>query len=69
MKKTPEDRLKAGCSMFGFAKAIVIASIQEETGSAEPSNLKEKLFLRFYGNDMDEKSKRKIVAYFSNLKP
>ena len=67
MKKSPEERLKMGCSMFSFSKAIVQSSILQETENVQPSNLKEKLFLRFYANDMDEKKKKKIAAYFSRL--
>ena len=67
MKKTPEDRLKMGCSMFSFSKAIVQSSILQETGSIQLSDLKEKLFLRFYAKEMDEKMKKKIAAYFSTL--
>ncbi len=68
LKKSPEERLKMGCSMFSFSKAIVKSSILQETGNVQPSELKKKLFLRFYAKEMDEKSKEKIVKYFTNLK-
>ena len=67
MKKTSEERLKMGCSMFSFSKAIVQSSILQETANVKSSNFKEKLFLRFYANEMDEKMKKKIAAYFSRL--
>ncbi len=67
MKKTSEERLKMGCSMFSFSKAIVQSSILQETEDVKSSDLKEKLFLRFYANEMDEKMKKKIAAYFSRL--
>ena len=68
MQKTPEERLKMGCSMFSFSKAIVLASIMEEAGSEQPPDLKAKLFLRLYGDDMDKESRDKIATYFLNIK-
>ncbi|MBM4054583.1 MAG: hypothetical protein FJ264_07915 [Planctomycetes bacterium] len=67
MKKTPEERLKMGCSMFGFAKAIIQSSIQQNRENITSSELKEKLFSRLYAKEMDESKKEKITAYFSNL--
>ncbi len=66
-KKTAEDRLKMGCSMFSFSKTIIQASLQE-TKNIQQSDLKKELFLRLYGKEMDEDTKKKIAAYFSSLK-
>ncbi len=68
MNKTPEDRLKMGCSMFGFSKAIIQASLQENK-NIQQSELKKELFLRFYGKEMDNEMKKKIATYFSSAKP
>ena len=68
MEKTPEDRLKMGCSMFGFSKAIIQSSILQQTENMQPSELKVRLFLRLYGDEMDEGTRKKIAAHFSNLK-
>lgn len=67
MEKTPVERLKMGCSMFGFSKIIIQASLQV-TKKNNPSDLKEQLFLRLYGKEMDESIRRKIAAYFSSSK-
>ncbi|MFV1975865.1 MAG: hypothetical protein ACC651_08955 [Candidatus Scalindua sp.] len=66
-KKTPEDRLKMGCSMFSFSKTIIQASLQG-TENIQLSDLKKKLFLRLYGKEMDEDTRKKIAAYFSSSK-
>jgi hypothetical protein len=66
-KKTAEDRLKMGCSMFSFSKIIIQASLQETENIQQP-DLKKKLFLRLYGKEMDEETKGKIAAYFSSAK-
>lgn len=65
-EKSPEDRLIMGCSMFTFSKIIVQSSIIQKDRSILPCDLKRKLFLRFYGNDMDENTREKIANYFSN---
>ncbi|MGR3316996.1 MAG: hypothetical protein ACUZ8O_00730 [Candidatus Anammoxibacter sp.] len=67
MKKTPEERLKMGCSMFDFFKAIIEASLIE-AGNIRPSDLKKELFLRLYGKEMNENEREKIAAYFSGSK-
>ncbi len=67
MKKTPEERLKMGCSMFGFSKTIIQASLLG-TEKNNPSDLKKRLFLRLYGREMDENMRKKIAAYFSSSK-
>ena len=66
-EKTPEDRLKMGCSMFSFSKTIIQSSLQG-ANNIHPSELKKKLFLRLYGKDMNEDNRKKITAYFSSLK-
>ncbi len=66
--KTSEDRLKMGCSMFGFSKTIIQASLQETENIQQP-DLKKELFLRFYGKEMDNEMKEKIAAYFLSAKP
>lgn len=64
-EKSPEDRLIMGCSMFSFSKVIVLSSIIQKNRNILHCDLKRKLFLRFYGNDMDKNTKEKIANYFS----
>lgn len=62
MRRSGEERLKMGCEMFDAAKAIVKSSILNENSRLTESELKEKIFLRFYGLDFSEPQKQKIIA-------
>jgi hypothetical protein len=61
MAKSPEERLIMGCSMFDAAKEIARSSIMEENPKISPREIKEKIFLRFYGREFDEDRKKKIL--------
>lgn len=62
MQRSGEERLKMGCSMYDAAKEIVKSSILNESPGLTKNELKEKIFLRFYGLDFSETQKRKIIA-------
>ena len=63
MKKTNEERLIMGCSMFTAAKIIVRSSILEKNPDITENELRVKLFLRFYGLDFTESEKEKIIQH------
>ncbi len=46
MRKTPEERLLIGFSMFDFVAKFLLNSLKEQAPSLD---LKEKVFLRIYG--------------------
>jgi hypothetical protein len=52
-----EERLKMGCSMHATARALVIASIPEK----DPVAVSRALFLRFYGDEFEPESRKKIL--------
>lgn len=62
MERSGEERLRMGCSMFDAAKEIVRNSILNENSGLTENDLKEKIFLRFYGLDFSDAQKRKIIA-------
>ncbi len=62
MQLSGEERLKMGCSMYDAARAIVKSSILNENPGLTEGELKEKIFLRFYGLDFSESQKQKIIA-------
>jgi len=62
MRRSGQERLKMGCSMYDAAKQIVKSSILNESPGLTESELKEKIFLRFYGLDFSESQKQKIIA-------
>ena len=62
MRRSGEERLKMGCSMYDAAKQIVKSSILNESPGLTESELKEKIFLRFYGLDFSQAQKQKIIV-------
>ena len=62
MQRSGEERLKMGCLMYDAAKEIVKSSILHESPGLTAGELKEKIFLRFYGPDFSEAQKQKIIA-------
>ena len=61
MEQPGEDRLKMGCSMHATAQALVRASILQADPAASPAALRKALFLRFYGQDFDAATRKKIL--------
>lgn len=64
-KKTPEERLKMGCSMYDFSRRLVIHSILENRPGLSAEELRRELFLRFYGNDFSPQKLQEILEYLS----
>ena len=62
MRRSPEERLLMGSSMFDTAKQIVKSSIMEQYPKILPKEMKEKIFLRFYGTEFNEIDKKKIMS-------
>ena len=60
MKLTGEDRLIMGSRMFDACREIVMASMPQDLSDSE---LKVRLFLRFYGDVFDEDKRTEIVEY------
>ena len=61
LKRSGEERLKMGCSTHATAQALVRASALQAEPSASPSSLKKILFLRFYGQDFDAATRKRIL--------
>ena len=60
-RKSAQARLMMGFSMFDAARLIVIESLKVKTPHLSSKELKEKLFLRFYGADFNKDTKQKIL--------
>ena len=60
MKRTPEERLRMGCSMFTAAREITKSSIRAQFSHLSPQQMRQKIFLRFYGNDFTDSQKAQI---------
>jgi hypothetical protein len=61
LKKSGEEKLLIALKMFETSRDIVISSLPENLSETE---LRKKLFLRFYGNEFDEITKNKIMSRF-----
>ena len=62
LKRSGEERLKMGCSMHATAQALVRASALQADPTASPSSLRKILFLRFYGQDFDSATRKRILS-------
>ena len=61
MDRNPAERLLMGCSMFDAAKQIVKSAIMDDHPKILPGEMKEKIFLRFYGMEFSKAEKKKIL--------
>jgi hypothetical protein len=61
LKRSGEERLKMGCSMHAMAQALVRASALKANPLASPATLRKILFLRFYGQDFDSATRKRIL--------
>ena len=57
---TPGQRLAMACRMFGTAKALVRAGLLNEKRMS-PVEIRVYLFLRFYGQDLGDSEREKIL--------
>ena len=58
--KSNEERLKMGCSMFKLASSFMISSLIDK--GIRSDELKKHLFIKIYGNDIDEEIRNRIMA-------
>lgn len=61
MARSPEERLKMGCSMHETARRLVIASLLQGNPNATPADLRRGLFLRFYGHEFGPEETARIL--------
>jgi hypothetical protein len=66
MKKTGQERLKMGFSMFDMARKQVLASILNQNPNADLKDIRKQLFLRFYGDDFTSEEREKILTQISS---
>ncbi len=61
LDRSGEDRLKLGCSLHATAQALVRASILQANPAASPAAIRKGLFLRFYGQEFDAATRKRIL--------
>ena len=58
MSRNGWERLRMGCDMFDTAREIVLAGLRLSAGE----DVREAIFLRFYGDDFDARTRERILA-------
>lgn len=64
--KTPLERMIMGFSMYETSKQLVARSIHENTPPYSSAELRQELFLKYYGTDFDTVEKQRIFDYFGS---
>jgi hypothetical protein len=65
MSRTASERFEMGCSMFDFAKEIVVSSIKQKNPGISRQELRKEIFLRFYGDDFSPEQREKIIDHLN----
>ena len=61
MKRSGQERMKMGFSMFDMARRQVLASIKERNPNACENDIKKEIFLHFYAQEFSPKEREKIL--------
>jgi len=62
LERSPEERLKMGCSMGATARMLVRASVLAQDPHASPAAVRRALFLCFYGHEFQAVEQEKILV-------
>jgi hypothetical protein len=62
MRRSGQERLKMGCSMYAASKALVRAALLRANPNASQATVRRQLFLRFYGQDFEPAARKRILA-------
>jgi hypothetical protein len=65
--KTPFERFQMGCSMLSTSRYLIIRALREENPNISNAELRQQLFLKFYGEEFSEAQKAKILAHLSHF--
>lgn len=61
MKKSGQERLMMGCSMFDTARKQALAGIAAKMPGLSEAEIRKELFLRFYGMEFSKEEKEQIL--------
>ncbi len=67
MKRSGQERLKMGFSMFNLARKQAIASIRRNKPSISTEEIRKELFSRFYGEEFSPEDQEKILRQIGGL--
>lgn len=65
LARSPEQRLKMGCSMGATARALVRASVLAQDPHASPVAQRRAVFLRFYGHEFEAGERERVLTWLS----
>ncbi len=68
-KKSGQERLLMGFSMFDMARNIVISSIKAKNQNADLKTILSEIFLRFYGSDFPNNKKEILKEILKSRSP
>jgi hypothetical protein len=62
MRRSGEQRLRMGCSMYDAARQIVRSAILETNAGVTDAEIKQETFLRFYGHEFSQDEIEKVIS-------
>jgi len=62
MRKSGEERLLMGCSMYDTARKIVLSAIHNNHPGITNAEIKREIFLRFYGLEFNPAEREKLLS-------
>ncbi len=69
LERSPEERLKMGCSMGATARILVRASVLAQDPHASPAAVRRALFLRFYSHEFQVVEQENILVRLGQDEP
>jgi hypothetical protein len=63
LSRSPAARLGMSCRMFSTARSLMAAGILAGRGDVDPGYLRERIFLRLYGDDFSIPERERILRY------
>jgi hypothetical protein len=67
MKRSGQERLKMGFSMFNLARKQALASIRRNKRTAGTEEIRKELFSRFYGQEFSPEDQEKILRQIERI--
>lgn len=62
MRKSGQQRLLMGCSMYDTAKRIVLSAVRNQRPEITDAEMRKEIFLRFYWQEFGETDREKLLS-------
>jgi hypothetical protein len=66
MRKSGQQRVVMGCSMYDTAKQIVRSAIYNSRPGITDAEIKREIFLRFYGQEFSQADREKYLSVLAS---